>query len=210
MKTRALCAAALLLALAPAAVSRLGAQAVVQLPRDQPGPVPPPAAAPAPSSSGPTSLTVGGFHVEDEVVVPGTPEEAFKAFTEETLAWWDHHFAPHPAKLYFDTRPGGGFWEIFDAEGHGAQHATVILADPPRMLRFTGPLGLSGNALEMVHTLTFEAAGTGKTRVKLVLNATGQLEKGWPEAVQRTWHHFLAEGFQPYMEKRKAGGAAPR
>lgn len=208
----ALLPALLLAVLIPAAV---GAQAVVQLPRDQPGPVPAPAPAAAPAApvkpaAPAATLTVGGFHVEDEVTVPGTPEEAFQAFTEETLAWWDHHFAPHPVKLYFDTRPGGGFWEIFDAAGHGAMHATVILADPPRMLRFTGPLGLSGSALEMVHTLTFEAAGTGTTRVKLVLNATGQMKKGWPEAVQRTWHHFLAEGFQPYMEKKKAGGAAPK
>jgi hypothetical protein len=212
MKTSALpAAAALLLALIPATVSSLGAQPAIQLPRDQPGPVPPPAAAPSTSAaSAPAALTVGGFHVEDEVVVPGTPEEAFKAFTEETLAWWDHHFSPHPVKLYFDTRPGGAFWEIFDAEGHGAMHATVILADPPRTLRFTGPLGLSGNALEMVHTLTFEAAGTGTTRVKLVLNATGQMEKGWPEAVQGVWHHFLAERFKPYMEKKKSSGGVPK
>lgn len=163
----------------------------------------------APALAAPSALTVGGFRIEAEVVVPGTPEVAFQAFTAETLAWWDHHVSAKPAKMYFDTKPGGGFWEIFDAAGHGVRHATVILADPPRALRFSGPLGLGGHAIEMVHTLTFEPAEPGKTRVKLVLNAAGQLEAGWPETVERVWNHFLAERFKPYMEAKTGGDKKP-
>ena len=85
----------------------------------------------------PTAIPTGGFHFELEAPVPGTPAAAFAAWTGETLSWWDHHFSEHPVKLYFDTKPGGGFWEIFDKAGHGAQHAVVNYVDPPKMLRFT-------------------------------------------------------------------------
>lgn len=150
----------------------------------------------------PAAVPVGGFHFELEAPVPGSPEAAFAAWTGETLSWWDHRFSEHPAKLYFDTKPGGGFWEIFDAAGHGVQHAVVNYVDPPKMLRFTGPLGLSGHALEMVHTVTFTAEEGGRTRIKLSVNGAGELEPAWPQIIEKTWRHFLLERFVPYMEAK--------
>lgn len=152
-----------------------------------------------PAIAGIQKLEVGGFSFELEVTVPATPERTFDAFTRETLEWWDHHFSEKPVGLYFETKPGGGFLEIFDEEGNGARHATVIYADRGKMLRFTGPLGMSGHALEMVHTLTFEPV-KGGTRVALTVRGSGQLEQGWPEAVEGVWRHFLVERFKPHVE----------
>jgi len=147
------------------------------------------------------TLQTGGFAVELETVVPGSPVEAFDAFTAETLAWWDHHFSEQPRELFFEPRPGGGFVEIFDDEGNGALHATVIYAHRGKLLRFRGPLGFSGHALSMVHSLQFEPA-EGGTRLKLTVHGVGELETGWADAVEQVWRHFLIERFKPHMESK--------
>lgn len=162
-----------------------------------------------PAAHAATPLTVGGFRFEQEVVVPGSPEVAFTAFTAETASWWDHHFSKQPKKLYFEARPGGGFWEIFDDAGHGVQHAVVNFADPPRLLRFTGPLGLTGRAIEMVHTLQFESVEGGKTKVKLEVRTFGELETSWPATLEAVWKHFLVERYLPYMEGKAKTSAKP-
>lgn len=145
------------------------------------------------------ALQVGGFALTKEVVLPGTPGEIFDAMTGDVQPWWDHTFSESPRKLYIEARPGGGFYEIFDEEGNGALHATVITANRGELLRFTGPLGLAGSALEMVHTFTFEAEGEN-TRVKLRLHAVGELPEGIPQTVSAVWDHFLVERLKPYVE----------
>jgi uncharacterized protein YndB with AHSA1/START domain len=157
----------------------------------------------APLHAEPQVLQLAGFAFEVETVVAGTPEEAFEAFTAETLAWWDHHFAAHPRKLFFEPRPGGGFMEIFDDAGNGARHAEVIYAERPQELRFVGPLGLSGNAIDMVHTLTFKPDAAGGTRVHLAVHGFGEALPGIAATVEKVWQHFLVERFQPYMAARE-------
>jgi uncharacterized protein YndB with AHSA1/START domain len=156
----------------------------------------------APSGAAPRSLELAGFAFEVETTVVGTPAEAFQAFTAETLQWWDHHFSTSPKQLFFETRPGGGFMEIFDEAGNGARHATVIYCERPKTLRFVGPLGLSGKAMEMVHTVEFTPAEGGGTRVHLEVRGFGEESPGLPEMVENVWHHFLVERFQPYMAAR--------
>ena len=140
----------------------------------------------------------GAFSFGMEVEVRGTPEEVFEAFTARTIEWWDHHFSKAPKALYFETRPGGGFVEIFDDDGNGAVHATVIYVERGKSIRFTGPLGFSGYAMEMVHSIDFEGAGDG-TVVKLRVRGAGEMEEGWPATVEAVWRHFLVERLQPYM-----------
>ena len=144
------------------------------------------------------SIPTGGFSFELQVVVPAQPERAFTAFTQETLRWWDHHFSKDPKALYFETKPGGGFIEIFDDAGNGAWHATVTYVDRPNRLRFVGPLGLAGTAIEIAHTLDFEPVEAG-TRVKLSAHGVGEVHEGWPATVESVWRHFLVERFVPYV-----------
>ncbi len=147
-------------------------------------------------------LKVGGFAFERELVVPGAPEKVYDAMTGDVSGWWDHTFSASPERLVLEAKPGGGFYEAF-APGQGAWHATVIYADRGRVLRFDGPLGLSGKALQMVHTFHFEPVGDS-TRITLEVRAVGELEEGWAEAVENVWRHFLVERFKPYVE---AGGS---
>lgn len=139
-----------------------------------------------------------GFMVEHELVIADTPEAVFDAFTGDVSGWWDHHFSEHPKALYIEPKPGGGFFEVFDDAGNGARHAVVIGVEHGEMLRFEGPMGLAGFAINMVHTVTFEQ-DEGGTKLSLVVDAFGRVQDGWARAVDETWHHFLYEQFAPYV-----------
>ena len=152
----------------------------------------------------PKPVETGAFAFELEARVPVPPARAFDAFTRETLAWWDHHFSEHPKSLSFDARPGGGFVEVFDEAGNGAWHATVIYALRPRSLRFEGPLGLSGHAIDAVYSMAFEPV-EGGTRVTLSARAAGEYDKSWPAAIEGVWRHFLVERFVPYVTAHRDG-----
>jgi hypothetical protein len=151
-------------------------------------------------------LEIGGFAVEHRIVVPGDPNATFDAITGDISGWWDHSFSKPPRRLYIEPRPGGGFYEVFDDAGNGVQHATVIYAHRGRMLRFRGPLGFSGSALDLVVTWSFEAKGDS-TQVTSVCNAVGQVEPGWAEATDKVWRHFIVERFKPWVE---SGGPRER
>lgn len=153
----------------------------------------------------PTRLTTGGFEIVKEVTVPGYPEDVFDAFAKETKEWWDHFHSENPKDLYFETRPGGGFIEIFDDEGNGALHGTVTYVDRGRSLRWTGAMGFNGYAIDMVHYLVFDQGDeSGTTRLHLTVRGVGQFEEGWDKAIDGVWDHFLFERFKPYMAMRSA------
>lgn len=145
-----------------------------------------------------TQRPYGAFSFQESVQVPLSPLEAYHRFLEVD-AWWDHTFSGDPARFYIEPRPGGGFYEIFDEEGHGVLHATVIFVAEGKTLRMRGPLGMTGYALDMVFTLDFAETETG-TRVDLDVRGMGELEEGWAETIQGVWHHFLVERYQPYCQ----------
>lgn len=140
------------------------------------------------------------FSFEKEVTLPGTPEAIFDAATGDISDWWDHSFSENPFELYIEPYPGGGFWEIFDEEGNGVLHATVIYADRGKMLRFVGPLGFSGKAINIVTTYVFEPVGEDSTLFKVTVHASGEVEEGVPAIVESVWEHFIFERFKPYVE----------
>jgi len=145
-------------------------------------------------------LPVGAFSVRQVLVLPGAPETIYDAITGDISGWWDHSFSDSPTKFYIEAKPGGGFWEIFDDKGDGVLHATVIYAERGKTLRFDGQLGLSGNAIHMVHTYNFTHVGNDSTRLEVTVRAAGEMKEGWPESVDRAWRHFLVERFKPYVE----------
>jgi hypothetical protein len=146
------------------------------------------------------SLATGAFEVTQRVVLPGTPEEIFDAFTGDVSGWWDHTFSGDPARLFIEPKVGGGFWELYDDEGNGIRHAVVIGCDRGKMLRLEGPLGFAGHALSMVHTFEFTPLDGNRTALKVTVRGNGELEEGWVSAVEGVWHHFLVEQFQPWVE----------
>ena len=76
----------------------------------------------------------------------------------------------------------------------------MIYAERGKMLRFDGPLGLSGKAVQMVCTYEFIETSTDSTTLKLSVHASGEIDEGLPAIVELVWHHFLFERFKPYIE----------
>ncbi len=140
------------------------------------------------------------FSFEKEVTLPGTPEDIYDAATGDISAWWDHSFSENPVEFIIEPYPGGGFWEIFDEEGNGVLHATVIYADRGKILRFVGPLGLSGKAINIVISYDFQPVGEDSTLFKVSVHAAGEVEEGVPAIVESVWDHFIFERFKPYVE----------
>ncbi len=140
------------------------------------------------------------FSFQKEVTLPGSPNEIWNIVTGDISGWWDHSFSDNPVKFYIDAKPGGGFWEIFDEEGNGVLHATVIYADKGKLLRFEGPLGLSGKAIQVVTTFQFESSGNDSTKFIVSLNAAGQVEEGIPAIVEKVWDHFIYEQLEPFVK----------
>ena len=143
------------------------------------------------------------FSFDKEVTLPGTPEIIFDAVTGDISGWWDHHMSENPKEFYIEPVPGGGFWEIFDDEGNGVLHARVIYADRGKILRFDGPLGLSGQAIQFVTTYQFEPVGTDSTLFKVSVHAAGEVEEGLPAIVERVWEHFIFDQLEPYIKSGK-------
>lgn len=141
----------------------------------------------------------GGFVVEHEIVLPANPEAVYDALTGDISGWWDHTFSKQPKKLYIEARPGGGFYEIFNDAGDGVRHATVIYAERGKRLRFVGPLGFSGQAVELVTTFDLKADPPG-TRLHLTCSVLGQISEGWDKQVDAVWHHFLFDRLKQYIE----------
>ena len=146
-----------------------------------------------------TAPGVGAFAFTHEYTLPGTPEEIFDAISGDISGWWDHSFSEKPYKLYIEAKPGGGFYEIFDKSGDGVLHAAVTAAQRGKLLRFVGPLGLAGNAIDLTNTYTFAAVGDDSTRLTLDVHAAGEMQPKWPAVVEKVWRHFLGEQFVNFV-----------
>jgi len=143
------------------------------------------------------------FSFEKEVILPGTPEIIFDAVTGDISGWWDHSMSENPKAFYIKPFPGGGFYEIFDDEGNGVLHATVIYADRGKLLRFDGPLGLSGMAIQFVTTYQFDPVGTDSTLLNVSVHAAGEMNETIPSIVESVWEHFIFEQLEPYVKEGK-------
>ena len=144
-------------------------------------------------------LKTGGFQVQQELVLPASPKDVYDAATGDISGWWDHSFSAHPKKLYIEAKPGGGFDEIVDDVGNGALHATVIYADRGKRIRFTGPLGFAGQAVNFVTTYDFLPDPAG-TKLRLTCDVSGEITDGEDKIVGAVWHHFLFERLKPFIE----------
>jgi len=143
------------------------------------------------------------FTFDKQVTLPGTPEQIFDAATGDISGWWDHSFSDNPKKFIIEAKPGGRFLEIFDDEGNGVLHATVIFSQRGKMIRFDGPLGLTGRAVQIVTTYEFSEVGKDSTLMKVSVHGSGEMEEGMPAIVEKVWEHFIFGRFEPYIKSGK-------
>lgn len=145
----------------------------------------------------------GTFSFEHKVTLPGSPEAIYDAITGDISGWWDHSFSEKPYKFYIETKPGGGFYELFNDSGDGVLHATVIAAQRGKLLRFDGPLGLAGQAIQIVTTYSFAPVETDSTQLTVSVRGAGELQPAIANIVSNVWHHFIFDRFKPYIENMK-------
>jgi hypothetical protein len=153
--------------------------------------------------TGTKQLPTGAFSFEQSLRLPGAPDEIFGAITGDIGGWWDHSFSEHPKRFFIEPKVGGCFCEYFDDAGNGVRHAVVTFVDRPKVLRFEGPLGLAGNATQMVFTYQLEPIPGDSTQLTLQAQGSGHVEAGWPDVVAKVWNHFLVERLKPYIEAGK-------
>ncbi len=147
------------------------------------------------------TLDISAVAFEQSVTVPGAPDAVYDAFVRVD-DWWDHRHTDDPARFLIQPWPGGLFLEEFESgSGDGAIHARVIWAQRGKELRMEGPLGFSGSAVQIVHSLSFSAL-EDSTRIDLRVEGHGLFKEGWTEALVAVWAHFLETRFKSFMEGR--------
>jgi len=142
---------------------------------------------------------VGYYISENVVMIAATPDVVWDNLTGDVLPWWDHSWSENPLKMYIEPTPGGGFYEIFDKEGHGVRHAAVIAAVPGKLLRLDGPLGLAGRAIDTVTTYELEASGDS-TKVIITCSFGGQIGNELAKTVDLVQRHFIAQQLKTFIE----------
>ncbi len=107
--------------------------------------------------------------------------------------WWDkdHTYSNDSANLYLDAQATGCFCEKLPGKG-SVEHAHIVYAQPPRVLRMTGGLGpLQVEPVTGVLTFKLDPEGSGATRVTISYVVGGHVRSG-TEAMAVTVDRVLA------------------
>jgi uncharacterized protein YndB with AHSA1/START domain len=125
--------------------------------------------------------------VRHEVVVRGTPAEAFAAFTErmDQIKPKEHNLLSSPiVTTVFEPRVGGHIVDRAE-DGSECRWARVLAYDPPDRLVFSWDIGPTwqleadpANASEV--EVRFTQDGPGRTRVELEHRYLERHGPGWP------------------------------
>jgi uncharacterized protein YndB with AHSA1/START domain len=142
--------------------------------------------------------------VRHQVVVPGTPERAFAAFTErfDAIKPREHNMLGSPiVSTTFEPRVGGHIVDRSE-DGSECRWARVLLFDPPDRLVFSWDIGPTWqletdpeNASEV--DVRFVADGPDRTRVELEHRHLDRHGAGWPQLragvdEEQGWPLYLA------------------
>jgi hypothetical protein len=142
--------------------------------------------------------------VRHHVVVPGTPERAFAAFTErfDAIKPREHNLLGSPIiSTTLEARAGGHIVDRGE-DGSECRWARVLVHDPPGRVVFSWDIGPTwqletdpDNASEV--EVRFVADGPDRTRVELEHRHLDRHGTGWPQLRtgvddQRGWPLYLA------------------
>jgi len=115
-----------------------------------------------------------GFNLRHVVEVPGVQPTTVWAALSDIGKWWDpeHTYSGDARNLTLDPVPRGCFCEKLGLYA-GIEHAHVVYAQPPKILRMIGSLGpLQEFGVTGSMTWQIEAAGGG-SRITMTYNVGG-------------------------------------
>lgn len=115
------------------------------------------------------------FVTRDSATVKAAPKAAWLALIDPAT-WWDkaHTWSGAPANLTLAPQAGGCFCERLPEKDTvaevglvgSAQHMTIMMAEPMKVLRMRGALGpLQSEPVDGVLTVTLQAAAGGGTKL---------------------------------------------
>lgn len=125
-----------------------------------------------PAGAAAISSAPDGFVSASEAVVAQPPAAVWAALTNWS-AWWDHahSYSGKPGVLRLDARAGGTLSEQWP--GGSTQHAVVVNALPPALLRLHGGFGpLQALPVTAVLDFTLKPEG-GATRLTMTYRVAG-------------------------------------
>lgn len=123
-----------------------------------------------------------GFQIEQTVHIAAPPDAVYAALIVPAK-WWnsEHTFSGSAGNLRLEARGGGCFCESWP-DG-SVQHATVVDAEPGKILRLRGPLGpFQGHGVDSALTFSLKAVSSG-TDLMLDNSVGGYMKGGfgkWP------------------------------
>lgn len=126
----------------------------------------------APARAAVAEARADGFVSVNEAVMPATPAQVWAALTNWP-AWWDkqHSYSGEAGALRLDAQAGGALIERWP--GGSVEHARVINALPPQLLRLAGGFGPL-QALPVNAILEFRITPeNGNTRLTMTYRVAG-------------------------------------
>jgi uncharacterized protein YndB with AHSA1/START domain len=141
------------------------------------------------------------LEVHAEIDIAASPDDVWRALTEDIGSWWPHSFSDHPVRIALEPFIGGRFSEQFDEAGAGALYAVVTYIDPGKTLVVSGSMGMPG-ARQYVKKYALEQVNAG-TRVRTTASTLGDI----PEEMRENYR----AGGEAVLQalRRHAEGAAP-
>jgi uncharacterized protein YndB with AHSA1/START domain len=118
------------------------------------------------------SVGPDGFVSRSEALIPQAPTSVWAALINWS-GWWDpaHSYSGKPGGVVLEPRAGGRLHE--DSARGSVEHARVVNALPPTLLRLHGGFGpLQSLPVNAVLDFTLKAEGTG-TRLTMTYRVAG-------------------------------------
>jgi hypothetical protein len=155
------------------------------------------------------TIETGGFGLDRNVTVAGTPVQVYDMITGDLRPWWDHTFSEHPKAFLHRALAGRRL--------HRARSTTRAMASSTP--RCCGPSAASACASRPARPhrqrgrvrlhLRPRGAGSRQHEDPLHRELRGKVEKGWAEGVDQVWGHFLEERLRAYAGTPAARSRKP-
>jgi hypothetical protein len=150
------------------------------------------------------------FLVQRELVLPASQEAVFDAVTGDIRSWWDHSFLLGASRRNSSSSqsPAAASREIRNDRGDGVLHATVTYCERGKTVRFGGPLGFSGQAVDVVTTYQFLPDPAG-TKLRLTCNVPVKWKRASEKSSIRSGSIFCSSGSSPISNPGRTSERLP-